>query len=214
VDTSNAGSYALTLTPSLTLLGYTFSAGNAVEIMETILYLRGDRREHRLHRVVMTLAGHMLVMGQIAKNQSDGEKMAERALVSGAASDIFERIIATQGGPKNILDTADNHIPRAPIIRDIVAPCDGFVAGMKTRDIGLLLTTMHAGRADTSDKIDPVTGFDHVAPIGTKLEAGKTILARVHARDDAMAARAMASYSQLIEFSDTQPKHGDLVYGS
>lgn len=193
------------------ILGH--SAGNAVEMAETIAYVRGDMREHRLHRVVMVLASHMLVLGGLARDSIAGEKMAEDALDSGRAAELFERVIAAQGGPTNIIRDADKILPRAPVIRDIIAPCDGYIAGMNTREIGLLLITMGAGRENTTDKIDPATGFDHVAPIGTKIHAGETVLARVHAADDAMAMRATAQYTRLLEFSDTPPKPHDLVYG-
>jgi thymidine phosphorylase len=196
----------LPLTPVITdmnqVLGH--SAGNAVEVIEAVEYLNGKHREARLHEVTITLAAHMLVAGNKAQNFAAGKRLAEEALSSERALEIFEKMIVAQGGSLK-------SIPMAPVIIDIKAPQSGYLSAMRTRDIGILLVKLKAGRAGVNDTIDHVVGLTEIAPVGTSCEAGKTILAKLHLRDKASAEFAASSYLQCLEFSDAKPEERPVI---
>ncbi len=199
-----AAASELPLTPVLTnmnqVLGH--SAGNAVEVLEAVDYLSGKRREARLHEVTLTLVAQMLVIGGKAADIAQGKKLAEGALLSGRAMEIFEKMVAAQGGSLKSL-------PAAPVVIDIKAPRNGYVSAMRTRDIGILLVKLKAGRTNIHDSIDLSVGLSDIAPIGTKCEAGKTLLARLHLRDK--KDWAAQEFLQCFEFSDVKPEETAVI---
>lgn len=90
------------------------SAGNALEVAESIRVLRGE--PGALRDLTLALASEVLrLVGQGDDNLAD-------LLDSGAAAEVFGRMIAAQGGPADLLDRPDAHLAPAPVIRPIPAP--------------------------------------------------------------------------------------------
>lgn len=203
----------LILTPVITdmnqILGT--SAGNAVEVIEAVHYLTGVYREPRMHELTVTLASHMLVLGHKTDNLDDARKMVLENLENGNAAESFINMVTAQGGPSSILKDPHLTLGAAPIIKEVIAEKDGFISGMDTRDIGVLLVKLKAGRALVGDAIDPLVGITDIAPIGTKCEAGKTVLARLHLRHDHTIDFAHLAYLKALHFSDTMPDVPQIV---
>jgi thymidine phosphorylase len=161
------------------------TAGNAVEVMEVIGYLTGVRRDPRLHELTITLAAHMIVLGGLIDNFDRAKIRAQQVLDNGQATEKFMQMIVAQGGPSDLIENYRQYLCTAPFIKKVLADRDGYLNEMNTRDIGVLLVKLKAGRAGTNDVIDPCIGFTDIAPLGTECEAGKTILAEIHLRDKA-----------------------------
>ena len=81
------------------------TAGNALEMYETVKYLTGKLREPRLHQVVVTLATAMLINTNLAKNELDAHTQIELALSSGKAAEIFGKMISALGGPNDFIES-------------------------------------------------------------------------------------------------------------
>ena len=80
------------------------SAGNAVEMYETVKYLTGKQREPRLHQVVQSLASAMLINANLATDKADSLKKVEHVLSSGKAAEVFAQMIAALGGPRDFIE--------------------------------------------------------------------------------------------------------------
>jgi thymidine phosphorylase len=65
------------------------SAGNALEIMETIRFLRGDERHARLYSVVVALSSELLQLGGLADDPVKAAAKVGAALDSGEAAESF-----------------------------------------------------------------------------------------------------------------------------
>lgn len=195
----------LNLMPVITdmnqVLGH--SAGNSVEVLEAVQYLTGEYREPRLHELTITLAAHMIMMGGVIDNFDRAKLRAQRALDDGKAAEIFAKMVVAQGGPADLLERPFEILGQAPIVKDIIANQDGILSEMHTRDIGVLLVQLKAGRARVEDTIDPHIGLTNIAPLGTECVAGKTVLARIHLRDEADFTYAAKSFIASIVISDT-----------
>src|SRR5471032_515833 len=68
--------------------------GNALEVIETVAYLKGEGvRDPRLHEVVIALAGEMLALGKLAPSvaagRDAGRKLAERQHLARQCDDHF-----------------------------------------------------------------------------------------------------------------------------
>ncbi|RMF14487.1 MAG: thymidine phosphorylase, partial [Gammaproteobacteria bacterium] len=181
------------------VLGHT--AGNAVEIRETLAYLENRYICPRLHEVTLSLAAEMLVAGGLTEDLDDARTRAETALTSGQARDVFARMVSALGGPNDFCEKPEDYLESAPVVMDIPAPADGVLTRMQTRDIGLAVVALGGGRTRPQDSIDHAVGFDRIRPLGSRVSAGETI-ARVHARTEDDARRAIEAYQNAIELGD------------
>ncbi|MFY8043525.1 MAG: thymidine phosphorylase, partial [Rhodoferax sp.] len=68
------------------------SCGNALEILEAVTFLRGERQEPRLLEVTRHLCTHMLLIGQLATDEADAHQQLDAALRSGKALEHFARM--------------------------------------------------------------------------------------------------------------------------
>jgi thymidine phosphorylase len=175
------------------------AAGNAVEVAYAIDYLTGRRREPRFHAVTLALAAEMLVIGRLAGDLAEAEGRVAQALDSGRAAEIFARMVAALGGPADLLDAPERHLPRAGIVREIRA--EGVVAAVETREIGLAVIGLGGGRTRPQDPIDPAVGFTDLARPGDA--SGR--LGVVHARDAAAADRAEAALRAAYRIGEAPP---------
>jgi len=208
-----AAEAGLNLTPVITdmnqILGH--SAGNAVEVMEAVEYMTGAYRDRRVHDLTMDLAAHMLVLGGAARDFEQARTQAQNALDSGRAAEIFAQMIAAQGGPAELLENPLKHLGQAPVIKEIIADRDGTLTEMDTRGIGMLLVQLKAGRARVEDAIDPAVGLTRIAPVGTKCEAGKTVLAKIHLRHESDFEPAKSAYLSKITFGPFKALERDII---
>lgn len=169
-------------------------AGNALEVAFVIDYLAGRRRDARFHGVTTALGGAMLALGGLADDAEDGARKIAQAIASGRAAEAFARMVAGLGGPADLMERADAHLARAPVVRTVAAARAGFVTGVDARALGLAIVALGGGRRRPEDAIDHSVGATALAQIGASVDAGEA-LAIVHARDEDAAhaaARAIA----------------------
>lgn len=175
------------------------AAGNAVEVLNAVDFLTGRRRDRRLETVTLALAAEMLQSAGLSASHQDAMRNAVDALESGRAAAVFGRMVAALGGPKDFVEKAEKHLPRAGVELPVPAPVSGFVTGIATRDIGLAVVALGGGRTRPEDKVDHAVGLTGLLPVGAEVAAGEP-LATVHARtgDDARAAVAAVTAAYAL----------------
>ena len=188
------------------VLGLT--AGNALEVAESLDFLTGTVREPRLLALTLALSAQLLQLGGLAPTLAAGQALAEAALSSGRAAECFARMVAGLGGPADVL--TDARLPAAPVQVDLVAPRDGVIASMDARALGLVVVELGGGRRRAGDTIDPRVGLSDIRPLGSLLRAGDPLL-RVHAASAAQAQAACQSLLASITLADTSPPVGPVV---
>lgn len=182
------------------------AAGNAVEIAYTIDYLTGHVREPAFHRVTVELAAEMLVLGHLASDLPAARHRVVAALESGRATEVFSRMVAALGGPADLVERPEHHLPAAPVVRTVAAREAGWVAGVATREIGLAVVALGGGRTRPQDGIDPAVGFTGLKRVGEAIGSGAP-LGTIRARDAAAADRAEAALlaAYRIDEAPSQP---------
>jgi thymidine phosphorylase len=166
-------------------------AGNALEVIHALDFLKGLKSGSRSEEVTLALAAAMLVSAGVAASASEGRDKAREALASGRALETFARMIAALGGPGDFVERPWDHMAKAPVERVIEAQSDGVLAACNARAVGLSVIGLGGGRTIPSERIDHAVGFSGLLPLGTYVHRGDPI-AWVHARDDATAERARA----------------------
>jgi thymidine phosphorylase len=172
------------------------TAGNAVEVRESIDHLTGAAAgDDRLMEVTIALCERLLELKGL-----DADPRA--ALQSGAAAEHFARMVVELGGPADLLEHPDAHLPQAPVTVEAHAERDGVVAAVDVRAVGLAIIDLGGGRRREDDAIDHAVGLSEVAEPGERVGPGGRPVALVHARDEESAARAAQAVSAAFQVGD------------
>jgi thymidine phosphorylase len=178
------------------------TAGNAVEVRESIDHLTGAARDERLLEVTSALCAEVLVLGGLYDDLGDARRAAERALSSGAAAERFATMVAELGGPADLLDAPSRHLPDAPIVAPIEPPGPGTVSSIDVRAVGIAIVNLGGGRAREDDFVDHSVGLTEVAALGERVEPGGRPLALLHASDEESARRAADAVRSAFVLGD------------
>ena len=178
------------LTDMDSVLGAT--AGNAVEVAESIALLTEPQAaDPRLVAVTLELAERLLEPHGLAPAR------ARSVLHDGTAAERFAAMVAALGGPADLIERPERHLPRAPVERPVSPDAPGWVTAHATRAIGVAVMALGGGRRVESARIDHAVGFSALAPVGTEVGPDRP-LAIVHARDEPAFAAAAASLRSAL----------------
>ena len=187
------------------------TAGNAVEVREAIEFLTGVSREPRLGEVTASLAAELLVMGDLAADHADARTQVERALDSGAAAERFAKMVAALGGPTDLLENMDRHLPRPVIQMAVLPPKPGTISGMDTRAIGLAVMALGGGRRRADDAIDYAVGISAMRGIGSRVD-DDTPICIVEAQNEDDARAATAQILAAVDIASGKPKPAPVIH--
>jgi pyrimidine-nucleoside phosphorylase len=182
------------------------TVGNAVEVKEAIEALRGGS-ESRFVDLCLSLVGHLAALSGIAPDAERGRELAANALGSGAGLDRFRQLIEAQGGDPHVIDDT-SLLPTAPVVHDIQAPRDGWLAAADAEAIGRASGALGAGRETLGARIDPAVGLMLETKIGDRVRSGQPIgriLARSEASAQAGKQAVLAALSWAAQPVDAPP---------
>ncbi|WP_334062173.1 thymidine phosphorylase [Limimaricola cinnabarinus] len=182
--------------------------GNATEMAVIMELLGGDRRAApRLHDLTVALGGRLMALAGGA--EGEGEEKIAHAIASGAAMERFAAMLHGLGGPADMAENWQAHLPKAPVIREVTAREAGHLSAIDGEALGHAVVGLGGGRKVETDRIDPAVGLSEVARLGAKLSAGD-LLARIHAATEAGAERAEAALRSAMTIGEA-PQLNDLV---
>lgn len=184
------------------------TAGNAVEIAESMEYLRNEVREPRLDAVVIGLTAEMLVATGIEQDREKAIARCDRAVTSGDAAAVFGRMCAAMGGPGDFVENYPDYLPAAPVTREVLA--DGYLQAVDTRAVGNAIIQLGGGRQRVGEKLDLAVGLTRLASIGTRLDSNRP-LALIHAATEDAAARAERQLLAACSIGADRAESGPVV---
>jgi len=182
------------------------SAGNAVEVRESIDHLTGAAADERLRAVTLALSAELLRLGGVIDDEDEARAAAERALDGGAAAERFAAMVAQLGGPADLLEAPERHLPAAPVELAAEPAQAGIVTAVQVRAVGLAVIALGGGRTRETDPVDHAVGLTEVAAPGERVGPGERPLALVHARDEASASRAGDALRDAYGIGDVPPR--------
>jgi pyrimidine-nucleoside phosphorylase len=180
------------------------AVGNALEIREALDTLDGHGPPD-LTELVLGAAGHLLALSDLGVEPEEGRRLAEEAVRSGAARELYYRWVQAQGG-----NPEPGALPEAPVVRPVPAVSEGHVAAIATTNIGLAALHLGAGRTSKDEAIDHSVGVLCVAKRGDRVEPGQP-LAEVHARTEDGAARAIDEVRAAYQIGAKPPEARPIV---
>ena len=198
-NTAGLKTHAL-ITDMNEVLGMT--AGNALEIAESMRYLRNEEREPRLDDITLALCAEMVLVGGLEDNRDAARKRCEEAVTSGRAAEIFGRMSAALGGPSDFVERYEDYLVKAPVIRAVHA--EGVVKAVDTRAVGNAIIELGGGRRKVGEQLDLAVGFSNIASIGTAVDSERP-LAVIHAASEDDADRATKNILSACKLGDSAP---------
>src|SRR4030081_483832 len=175
------------------------ACGNALEVEESILALRGEGPPD-LMSVTYALGAEMLVLAGVAPDTDTARRRMEQAIGTGRAAEHFQRMIEAQGGNPAVVDDPAL-LPQAAEVELFAAPRRGFVSRVGPRAVGRGITALGGGRTSMEDTLDLSVGFMITARPGDWVEQGEP-LATIFARDRAGVDGGRAALRAAIAIAD------------
>jgi pyrimidine-nucleoside phosphorylase len=180
------------------------TVGNALEVREAADTVRGEGPPD-LTELVLDSCAHLLALSDLGIDAVEARRRAEAAVADGSAYAAYERWIRAQGG-----DPDDGALPKAPLVREVFAPQDGYVHGLGAHAIGVAALHLGAGRRAKDDVIDHSVGIVCRKKRGDEVTSGEA-LAEIHARDETSADEAAADVLAAFELGDEPPRAQPIV---
>ena len=178
--------------------------GNALEIREAVATLRGEGPPDFVE-LVLAAVTRLLAVSDLGIDEAEAHTRAEQALTDGSALAAYERWIRAQGG-----DPDEGVLPSAPVVRELAAPRDGFVAALRAFRVGEAALHLGAGRQAKDDRIDHAAGIVCLRKRGDRVSLGEP-LAAIHAQTDEAATQAAQEVLAAYEFADEAPPERPVV---
>ena len=185
------------------------SLGNALEVAEVMRILTGQVGG-RLVELSGALGGVLLANAGLEKDVQSGADAIVSSIRDGRAAERFGKMIAAMGGPVQFVENWSRFLPEATVIREVPAPCDGYIGFIDGELLGLSVVALGGGRQVETDQIDPAVGLSDVVPLGTKVRRGQPI-ARVHATREDAARRAEDAVIKAITITGSMPDISPLI---
>ena len=177
--------------------------GNALEVRESVRFLRGEDAPADLSEMSRSVAVRLLRL----KGVDDAQGAVERALSSGAAYEKLREFVVAQGGDAGALE--DPVVSRD--IREVAAPRPGYVAGFGALGIGQAALALGAGREKKGDGVDPEVGVEVLVKTGDEIEGGQPV-ARIYGSRGAERAEGLILAS--LRISDEPVRRPPAILGS
>ena len=155
------------------MLGRT--AGNALEIAESVRCLRNEAVPDDLRELTLSLGASMCLLSGRVADRDEGQRLLLRAWEEGHGYERFLRMVAAQGGDPRALEQP-GLLPVAERRLEVPAPRAGVFRGVRARPAGEWITEAGGGRLRTGDRIDPRVGIEILAEPGSRVNRGETVM--------------------------------------
>ena len=143
------------------------AVGNALEVRESVAFLRGEPVRSDLDEVCRDVAAELLGLRGIA----DARGRVDAAIADGSAFAKLAEVVRAQGGDPDAL--AD--LPVSAVAAEVTAPHAGVVAELDALGIGRASLALGAGRQRKDDVLDFGAGVEQLVRPGDRVEAGQPV---------------------------------------
>lgn len=184
--------------------------GNALEMLEAVEYLKGEKVDGRLHSVTMELCAEILVSAGLAKDLPEAKAKLEASLSSGKALEIFAKMVSALGGPADFAEKPEKYLAKAAIVKPLYAERPGYVSAMQTRNLGLAIIGLKGGRIRSDQQLDYATGFAEFCQIGDYVDNNKP-LCFIHAQTEDDWNKVAAEIKENITVSEKAPNQTSAI---
>ncbi len=191
------------------------AVGNAVEVAECLVCLRGEGPED-LVTLSLELAAEMVVMAGRSRTLADARELCRKTIADGTALERFRRMVAAQGGDPRVIDDPAL-LPSAGRSVVLRSPASGFVCSLAARPIGHATMLLGAGRARMDSPIDHAVGVILHKKVGAFVREGDplcTLLVNDESRLQDASALIVGAYTIAALPGDSPPLYVERIAAS
>lgn len=185
-----------------------FYCGNALEVLETINYLKGEVAED-IDVITRKLAREALILSGISSGAAEADMTVERVLADGSALEKFRVLIKQQGGDERIIEEPDI-LPQPEYVLSVVSEKGGYVQSINSRQIGYALVETGAGRKRLADKLDMAAGAYLPYKTGDRIEKGEE-LGRIYCNDKKKGLQAVERVREAYELTEERVEREKII---
>jgi thymidine phosphorylase len=179
------------------------AVGNALEVRESVRFLRGETSPADLSEKAYVMAVRLLEL----KSIPNPEDAVEKVISSGSAYEKFREFVAAQGGDTEVLDD----LPISEEMREVAASRAGYVDRLSALGIGRAALLLGAGREKKGDTVDPGAGVEVLIKTGYEVEKDQPVARLYGGRNMERAAELVV---EALEISDTQVERSPVILES
>lgn len=187
-------------------------AGNSLEVEECVAIMKnesfiganGQDLYHDTRELSLQLSAYMIWLAGATKTVEDAYHMAQVALGSGRAFEKFQELCQIHSGRLQ-------ELPRPKYHHEVFATESGYLASMNTEKIGVAGIQIKAGRAVTSDVIEPTAGIEFHFKVGDRIEKGQSLFT-LHGADLSLLQAVEKFLRDSVKISETEVKPQPLIY--
>jgi len=150
-----------------------FAIGNALEIKESIEYLKGADIPD-IDMITKALAIEMLLQTEIAGEAKVAINKINQVIANGKAIEKFKDLITLHHGNPNVCDDTDL-LPKSTHILKIMSNKKGFISNINSQQIGYSLIKIGAGRTTLSSPLAMGSGAYLYKKIGDRIDISEEI---------------------------------------
>lgn len=184
------------------------AVGNALEVQEAVAVLKGEA--HGALREVCESLAAQIVSLTFGWSPEEASRRVRETLDSGAAFKKMRAWVAAQGGDVAYIDDP-SLFPSAAYAREVLAPCDGYIAKLDAEQIGHAAVLLGAGRLTKEDTIDYSAGISLRKSRGDLVRKGECLFI-LYSNNEVALGVAETAALQAIAWSDQKPTDVPLIY--
>ena len=168
------------------------AVGHAMEVLECIEVLRGDRHpmSEDLRVLSVELSAWMFFLGNKTDTVDSGRGFAEELIESGQALAKFRDMARLQGGGDISVVDRPNRLPAATHTVEFKAASSGYITSIQCEEVGLASLILGGGRSKKEDIIDHAVGLFLHKKVGDFVTQGEAICT-IHYNADARLADSL-----------------------
>jgi thymidine phosphorylase len=114
----------------------------------------------------------------------------------------FQAMVTELGGPPDLVEAPDRHLPAAPVTLAAEPAEPGTVSGVDVRAVGLAVVALGGGRLRETDPVDHAVGLTEITAPGEQVGPGERPLALIHAASEESAERAAQALRDSYTLGD------------
>ena len=145
-----------------------FNAGNSLEILESIEFLKGGKSHPRLSECVYALGSQALVGSGLCETLDQAATALKNSISSGLALEKFAQMVDRMGGDTAVIENTDL-LPQANIIKPVYADRTGYVNSFDLRAIGMSIVSLGGGRTIPGQAINHSVGLQNIVQAGSRV---------------------------------------------
>jgi len=186
-----------------------FYIGNALEIKESIEYLKGADIPD-IDTITRTLAKEMLILSGNVGSPEEAEKKVNDVITSGKALEFMKKFIESQGGNPAVCDDL-SLLPQAKYELDIISDRQGWIKSINSQNIGYALVNIGAGRKTLDSVLDYYAGAYLTKKIGDTMEFGE-VIGKLYCNDKEQGVITAQKILDSYEIIDSKVEKQKIIF--